>query len=183
MAASIHRLRTRADRVRVEDAAQLRQMVIAFPGLPVSAVNEIVATIDRETVSRSGWTFVMLSPEQNLAVVRWLRHNSALPMIALELWAECFQHLRADTGEIVATRDELATAVGANSDNVSRIMSELEGVGAVMRQRERVPGMRGRGRVRYFINPRIATHLPGQARDKAQADAPLLKIIEGQAGK
>ncbi|GGE97241.1 hypothetical protein GCM10011404_32960 [Sphingomonas prati] len=36
-------------------------------------------------------------------------------------------------------------------------MTELESIGAIIRRRERVAGMRGRGIVRYFINPRVAS--------------------------
>ena len=47
-------------------------------------------------------------------------------------------------------------------------MGELEEVGAISRRVERVPGMRGPGRAVYYMNPNVATHLPGGARDKAQ---------------
>jgi hypothetical protein len=48
-------------------------------------------------------------------------------------------------------------------------MRELEAVGAVYRRRE------GRG-VRYFVNPRLGTHLAGAARDRAQGEAPPLRL-------
>src|SRR3954471_215126 len=73
MAAQLHRLRTKADRLRSDTAAQLRQLVLEYPGLPERARGEIIGTIDRQTASEAGWTFVMLSPEQNAAVMRWLR--------------------------------------------------------------------------------------------------------------
>ncbi|RYY06567.1 MAG: hypothetical protein EON55_23050, partial [Alphaproteobacteria bacterium] len=65
------------------------------------------------------------------------------------------------------------------SDTVSEIMSELEGFGAIIRKRERVAGMRGPGMVRYFMNPRVATHLAGSERDQAQREAPLLQLMQG----
>src|SRR5215212_3747288 len=98
MAARIFRLRTKPERLRGEKAAELRQLVIEYPGLPERARSEIVATIDRQTASETGWTFVMLSPEQNAAVVRWLRQNSERPVVALALWGELFTALRRDTG-------------------------------------------------------------------------------------
>ena len=59
MAAQIARLRTKADRLRSDTAAQLRQLVLEYPGLPERARGEIIGTIDRQTASEAGWTFVM----------------------------------------------------------------------------------------------------------------------------
>ena len=67
------------------------------------------------------------------------------------------------------TRDELAERVGIAPRHVSEIMTELEGIGAVSRRRA------GRA-VRYYMNPMIGTHLPGQARDAAQAAARQLEL-------
>lgn len=177
MAATLVQLRTRADQIEAEKAEQLRQMVLAFPGLPERAAGELIAAIDRQTATSSQWAFVMLSPDQNRAVVRWLRANSQRPLVAVALWAELFSHLRRDTGEVMATREELAAAVEATPDHVSAIMGELESVGAISRRRAKVAGMRGPGMVRYFLNPRVGTHLTGAARDKAQAAAPQLRLL------
>jgi len=179
MAAQLIKLRTKADRLKADQASRLRQLVLDFPDLPQRAVGELIATIDRQTVSKSGWTFVMLSPEQNAAVVQWLADNSARPIVAMRLWAQLFNNLRTDTGEIVQTRDELAEALGAKVTEISQIMGELASIGAITRRRERVAGMRGPGLVRYFMNPRVATNLTGAARDQAQQYAPLLALIEG----
>jgi DNA-binding IclR family transcriptional regulator len=121
----------------------------------------------------------MLNPEQNAAVVAWIMGNSARPMKAARAWAECFTVLRPDTGEIDARREELADRIGVPPAEISRIMGELETCGAIIRKRERVPGMRGAGIVRYFMNPRVGTHLAGAARDEAQAAAPRLRLVEG----
>ena len=152
-------------------------MVLDFPGLPERAVGAIIASVDRETAAQNGWTFVMLSPAQNEAVLNWLLDHSSRPHKAVRLWAALFSHLRRDTMEIMLSRDELADLIGERPDNVSRIMGELEGIGAISRRRERIVGMRGPGAVRYFMNPNVATHLTGVGRDKAQAAAPPLKIV------
>ncbi len=178
MAARIARLRTKADRLRSDTAAQLRRLVLEYPGLPEQARGEIVATIDRETASETGWTFVMLSPEQNAAVMRWLRQHSERPVVALALWGELFTALRRDTGEVMLTRDELAERVGTRPDHVSRVMHELASIGAIIIHRERVAGMRGPGRAVYLMNPAVATNLAGTARDRAQAEAPKLRLVE-----
>src|SRR5688572_2188717 len=138
MPAALHRLRSKPERLREEQAAALRQLVLAFPGLPEPAVGSIVAAVDRETVATSGWTFVMLSPAQNRAVVNWLLENSSRPQKAVSLWSLLFEHLRRDTGEITLSREEMAEQIGERAGNVSLIMTELQGIGAISRRRERV---------------------------------------------
>jgi len=120
------------------------------------------------------WTFVMLSPSQNSAVVRWLNENSKRPQAATLLWARLFEVIRNDTGEIMQTRDELAQWLGVLPRDLSSMMTELASINAVRREK------RGR-EVRYFMNSTIATHLPGQAARQAarDADGPLLVVMQG----
>ncbi len=170
MAAQIRKLRTRADRLREAEGAQLRQMVLAFAAtarISDRAIGEVVAAIDRETASRNGWAFVMVDPQINASVVGWLIRHSKRPLVAVQLWAELFPYIRNDTCEIVQTRAELAATLGVLPRHVSEIATELESIGAISRQR----GPHG---VAYFMNPRIGTHLSGALRDKLQAIAPPL---------
>lgn len=176
MPAILHRLQPQPERLREEQATALRQLILAFPGLPERAVGAIIASVDRATAADQGWTFVMLSPAQNRAVVRWLLQHSSRPQRAVDLWSLLFEHLRRDTGEIMLTRDELAEMIDDLPNNVSAIMGELEGIGAISRRRERVVGMRGPGMVRYFMNPHVATHLAGKARDKVQKQAKPVQL-------
>lgn len=120
------------------------------------------------------WTFVMLSPSQNSAVVRWISENSKRPQAATLLWARLFEVIRNDTGEIMQTRDELAQWLGVLPRDLSSMMTELASINAVRREK------RGR-EVRYFMNSTIATHLPGQAARQAarEADGPLLVVVQG----
>jgi hypothetical protein len=178
MAATLRRLRTRADRLRAEQAGALRQLVLDYHDMPERLRGELVATIDRQAAAENGWTFVMLSPSQNKAVQRWLFENSKRPQKAMLLWAELFDHLRRDTGEIMLSREELAELIGERPNHAGEIMSELASIGAIITRRERVAGMRGPGRAVYFMNPNVATNLSGGARDKAQAEAPKLRLVE-----
>jgi len=177
----VYWLRTRDDRLRQDQGQRLRQLVLEFPGLPEQAVGEIVATIDRETASANGWTFLMIGPRENELVVRWLLDHSSRPMVAMRVWTACFVLLNRVSQEIVGGRDEIAARASVTPDDVSRVMGELEGVGVIERRRERVPGVRGPGAARYFMNAWVGTCLPGAQRDAQQAKdpPPLLSLVEG----
>lgn len=120
----------------------------------------------------NSWTFVMISPAQHEAVVDWLARNSKRPIAAVRLWAKLFRHLRSDTGEILLPRAKLAEAIGVAPYDLSRIMTELEGINAIRRERD------GR-RVRYFMNANVATHIAGPARAEAQKGAGPLTLVQG----
>jgi hypothetical protein len=177
MAARIIELQPRPEKLRADQADELRQALLPFAAAYPEPVRELVAHIARATASRSRWTFVMLSPRQNEAVVAYLADHSSRPLKALRLWSICFSSLDIATGEIMLSRDEMAGQISDTPRNVSRIMSELESFGAISRRREKVRGMSGQGIVRYFLNPRVATHLAGKERDDAQAAAPQLRLV------
>src|SRR3954454_3096960 len=166
MPAKIVRLMTKPARLRGDTAAKLRQTLLEFPGLSERERGVLIADLDRLTPSEGVWPFVMISPEQNAAVIRWLQDHSRYPVLAVRLWSELFTVLRRDTGEIVLTRDELAERADATPDEVSCVMRELADKGAVITHRERVAGMRGPGRAVYLMNPNVGTHLAGAARDR-----------------
>lgn len=92
-----------------------------------------------------------------------------------------FQHVDGDTGAICLRRDEIAGRLGIALEDVSRVMTELQNIGAIIRHRERVAGMRGPGVTTYFMNPLVDTHLAGAERDAAQAAVPSgpLQVIQG----
>lgn len=182
MAAKVRRLLTKPDQLRAEQAARLRAVLLPYEGEMPGAVRELVAHIDRQTAARAGWTFIMISPEQHDAVTEWLEANSRRPMKAMRLWSLLFTRMDRDTGEILLTRDQIAERLRVTVQDVSSIMGELEAIDAISRRREKVAGMRGPGRVRYFMNPVVGTHLAGVERDKVQAEAPpgpLLRIMQG----
>jgi DNA-binding GntR family transcriptional regulator len=149
---------------------QLRLLLTSHEELDPEAAARIVSAIDRQSAAFHGWTFVMIGPEQHAAVVRWLRQHSDRPLVAIGLWAELFTALDTRTGEILLTRDELAERIDSSTINVSRVMSQLESVGAIIKLRQ------GRA-VRFFMNPRVGTHLPAEKRIRAQARAPELKLV------
>lgn len=157
---------------RAQDAADLE--VLAWKaGMAPEAARSLANGL-RAPAGTNDWMFVMLSPSQNSAVVRWLSENSSRPIAALRLWARLFEVMRNDTGEVLQSREELALWLGTNPRNLSTIMGELASINAVRREK------RGR-EVRYFMNSNVATHLPGPALRQAarEADGPLLVAMRG----
>lgn len=152
--------------------ADLLETLARKAGLPPDAAAQLAQGLRAQIPSE--WTFVMLSPSQNSAVVRWLTKHSKRPLVALQLWARLFEVLRADTGEILQSRDELAQWLGILPRDLSSIMTELASINAIRREK------RGR-EVRYFMNSHVATHVPGQAARQAarEADGPLLVALDG----
>lgn len=177
--AQIFNLQPRRERLRSDQEHALRQAMLPFEDdIPGDIFRGLISQIDRASAARNKWTFIMLSPEQNHLVIEHLAANSKRPIMALRAWGLCFNHMRNDTGEILLYREELAEKLGTDAENVSRVMTELVNFGAIIRRREPRQGVRGPGMVHYFMNPKVATHLAGVERDKAQNDAPLLRLIE-----
>jgi DNA-binding transcriptional ArsR family regulator len=112
----------------------------------------------------------MVEPHLYAQIVEYLDRHSTRPRKAIRLWAHLFSALPPDSNEVMLTRDELAEKIGVRPSDVSAIMGELQEVGAVYRERH------GRG-VRYFVNPRLGTHMGGAVRDRAQAAAPFLRLV------
>lgn len=161
----------RAER-RKQDAKTMVQIARSL-GVQGEALAIMKRAAEAAKTEPSEWTFVMISPQQNAAVVGWIAQNSKRPIAATRLWAELFAHMRSDTGEILETRQQLADRIGILPRDLSSIMGELEKINAIRREK--------RGRlVVYYMNPNIATHLPAKARDAAQKRAgPLLVMMEG----
>ena len=116
------------------------------------------------------WTFVMISPQQNAAIVNWIDANSKRRFEAVKLWAELFKHLHSGTGEIMATRDALAKATNISADHVSEIMGELASINAIQKRKQ------GR-HVVYYMNPNVGTNFTAEKRDHAQKDFGQLQLV------
>lgn len=170
----VSRLRTRRDARQEDGIARLRDTLLdAADAVPADVLGRLVHTLDRELSSRRGWSFVMVEPDlfHDIIMQLTVRGASTQPSVAVRVLTALFRYLPPDGNEVQATRAEIAEACGCRPEEVSRVMGELEAVGAVYRRRE------GRS-VRYFVNPVLGTHLGGTARDRAQAEAPALRLVE-----
>ena len=167
----VTRLREHRARQKAAEATEFTKLARKL-GLDPATAEDLTAAYLADT--RNTWTFVMLSPAQNDAVVEWLSDQSKRPHVAVRLWSHLFTCMRMDTGEILKSRQELADRLGVLPRDLSSLMTELASINAVRREKH------GR-EVRYFMNSTIATHLPShEARAKArEADGPVLTVVQG----
>jgi hypothetical protein len=173
---AVVRLRTRRDKRELADLETVRDTLQELASSsPSPLLGRFVEAVERELSARSGWRFVMVEPNLNSKVLDWLTYNSHRPLVAVRLWGKLFEYLPPDSNDVQATREELAGMVGCDPAHISAIMGELESIGAVYKRRE------GRG-VRYFLHPSLGTHLTGAVRDRVQAEAPRLRLVETEPG-
>lgn len=187
MAAAIRRFRSRSDLLRQDHAARVRAgLAGAGDGLELSpsqrrvfdaAISAAVAVVDRHTAVHNERSFIMLYPSQNRLVIEHLRNHSKRPKVAPVVWAWLIELARMEDGEVLITREGLIERVGASAYSVDAVLRELVAFGALIRLREPEPGKQGRGTVRYFLNPRVGTHLPAGERSAAQSAAPRLRVV------
>lgn len=155
------------------EADQLRQQLSGLASRHPQVAAELLAIVERRTVSESKWRFILVGAAEDEAVVRWLTDHAKRLRVSLRLWARMKRRIRSDTNEILLTRAEMMAVSGASSSHVSEALAELVSIKAIKRQQE------GR-EVRWFLNDTVATHRVGADRDAAQAEAPpLLPLMEG----
>lgn len=176
MAASLHRLVTRPERLRRDEAAAVNdwldgKLSADDPRLRSEAVRSAMVRVRNyaasQAASEGDWEFSMLHVRRNDFVVAELAEKSVRPVKAIRLWSLCLLHADEWTNEVSLSRRELAERIGVAERDVSTLVSELVEMKALSRGREG-------GRARYFVNPLCATHLKGGLRDAEQAVAPEL---------
>lgn len=157
---NVTNLKTRPQRLKEDQAKTLKALLLPFlddPDYGQEPIHRLLQEIERKTrPDAPAETFIMLKPAQNAAVVDWLEANSARPMKAMRLWALMFEHLYPHTGQIMLTRDQIAEKVGITPEHVSEIMGELVRFRAIFTERHRLEGVRGPGKVVYFMNKHVA---------------------------
>lgn len=93
-------------------------------------------------------------------------------------------NVQKDTREILLNRQDFARRLGTAPHNISRVMTTLERLGVITRERRRLDGVQGPGEVVYFVNANVAWNGNLELR-KEEADKskpPLLEIMEGGGG-
>ena len=142
----------------------------------IEMTNEARAVIDNALYSitdipgaRS--VFVMVTCDQMRHVTKEILKCRNVAT-TLTVWNLALSHLRQDTGEIMVTRKQLAEEADTHAQNVSTAMTDLENIGAILKER------RGRNVV-YKVNPHVAWNGGEGARLAAAKTAPKLYAIDG----
>jgi len=174
MAAKIKRFQPKEKLEAQERLNQLQSMLEQYPELNEKKVSSLLWEVKRKNKLNdpNKWTFIMIEPEQNFAVIDWIMKESKRKKEAVRLWALLFNNVHRETGQIMLTRQEMAEQLEIHLNYVSNIMSELESINAIIKEKE------GRG-VTYYMNPNVGTHLSQEDREKAQVKAPPLTVING----
>ena len=162
----------RHSRATREQAMQLRQLAFDLE-MPEDARAHLDNALYRITETPGQrWLFVMINPSQFRFVTKAVQgcRNVAT---TLAVWNTAISYIRMDTGEIMASRDQLAEEVGTLPRHVSTAMSELVKIGAIVRHR------RGRKMV-YSVNPNVGWSGGEGTRQEAAKDAPKLRLVPQQ---
>ena len=115
------------------------------------------------------WPFVRISPAQFLFVMK-ATGQAKRPDLTLRVWHAALAYMRWDSGEILATRERLAEDAGTTDGEVSRAMTALTKIGAILKTH------RGQ-RVVYSINPNVGWNGGEGTRQTAVKEAPVLKLV------
>ena len=174
MPATIRRLEPRRGErssqvARVREAAQL----VLRLGLPEEVRTEITNAVYRLSAAEAperSWQFVMISPEQTRFVLRAIQ-GTARPAIVQRVWIAAMTHMRMDTGEVMAARSRLAEDAMTTPQEVSRALTALAEIGAMIREQ------RGRKPV-YLVNPGVGWAGSEAKRREAAAGVPRLTLVE-----
>lgn len=178
--AEVHKFTRKAERIARAKAEELRQLVLGF-GLPDRAVEDMMITIARHETGGvlPEWKFNMISPAQCLAVWDAIRKMDR-PDLTRHVFDLVLTHLEPNTGAVTLTREEIAQRVETDPDHVSRVMTQLERHNIIFRRRLKVEGMRGRGPVRYYLNPHAGWNGKLEIRAEHARQAPLpFSVIDG----
>jgi len=121
-------------RLKKEQANAFRQLAFDFD-LSEDVRAEIDNALYKLTEDHGErWLFVKISPNQWLAVMKATQCVER-PDLTFRIWNAAVIHARQDTGEVLATRSELAGDAGTHPDHVSRAMTALTKIGAIIRTR------------------------------------------------
>lgn len=184
----VKRFVSKAQRIGKEQLRQIEEMI---DDLPEDVVPEHAKRDMRRAVhpyardpDESLWPggFSMFSLIQTAAIWDAIDKlpSDDRPRMVRRAFDQVLLNLAPNTGEIMLTRDQLAEKIGCHADHVSRIMGTLEIMGVVRRERQKIPGMKGRGVAVYFVNPHVAWNgkLEVRKQEAKRHTPPLLKLME-----
>ena len=137
-------------------AARALQLMLELPlGLRPETRADLTDALS--CYSPEPWPYVMLSRPQARAILQRINQGPR-PGVTLAVWMAALSYAAYGTGEIEATRQQLAEVAGTTEGEVSRALSRLVEIGALIR------ATRGR----YQLHPKAAW--AGSLADRERAE-------------
>jgi hypothetical protein len=162
MAAKVRRLRPKAhDRI-----AEALQLVLELP-LELEPPTRAKLTDALSSYAPEPWSYVMLSRQQAREILRRISTGER-PGITATVWMAALSYAAYGTGEIEATRQELAELAGTNKDEVTRALSRLVELGALIRTE----------RGKYMLHPAAAWNGSLTTREAAERKLTVVEPVE-----
>lgn len=163
MTAEIRKLRPK----RHDAITQAAQLLLGLPiGLSDQVRDELAEAASRYEPTNP-WTFTMLSPDQLRIVLKKI-NGCPHPALTLRVWSALVTYVQMNTGEIMASRIRLAEDAETTPQEVSRALTRLADMGALLRLR---PG-------RYAINPHVGWAGSLAKREAASQGVPQLTLVK-----
>lgn len=159
----------RHSRATREQAEHLRYVALDLELSPEARAELDNALFKITEVPGKRWVFVMISPEQ-FRFVKKATGQTAKPDLTWGVFSVALTYIRMDTGEIMASREQLAEDAVTTVQEVSRAMSALVEIGAITKEK------RGR-KTAYFINPTVGWAGKEGPRVEAAKTAPQLRLV------
>jgi len=164
----------KCSRIKRAAAERLRQ---AIKGADVDLPEEAAAVLDNALhsithIPGARAIFTMITNDQFRYVSKEIQKCRNVAT-TYAVWNAAVTYVRQDTGEILATRKQLAEDAGTDADEVSRAMGVLSNIGAIIKSK------RGRNVV-YTVNPNVAWNGKEGARIAACRTAPKLHLVTGE---
>jgi hypothetical protein len=163
MAAKVTRMRPKRHDVICESL----QLALDLPLNLKQATRDDLADALGRFAPPETWRFVMLNPDQQRLVLKAINAGDK-PALTMRVWLAAISHIRYDTGEIMAGRERLAEDAETAPDEVSRALSRLLEIGALLKIR----------RGRYEINPHVGWAGSQTTRQAAARITPALRPVE-----
>ena len=164
----------KCSRVKRAAAERLRQMIIEAD---LDLSKEAAAVLDNAIhsithIPGARAVFTMINCDQFRYVAKAIKGVKKAET-TLMVWNVAITYARQDTGEVLATRKQLAEDAGTDVGEVSRAMGVLSNIGAIIKEK------RGRNVV-YLVNPNVAWNGSEGARIAASKGAPKLHLVTGE---
>jgi hypothetical protein len=156
--ATIHKLRPQTHEIAAEQLKLVLELPLGLKDETRQDLTEALSCYIPEC-----WSYVMVGREASRRILEAIVSGSR-PGVTLAVWEAARLCSAYGSGEIVASRTELARMAGTNETEVSRALSRLSEIGALARI----------GRGKYALHPQAAWAGSLRSREAAQTQLSLI---------